>query len=67
MGAYLLKIPAAAAILGISPKRAYELARQDRLPGLRRLGERQYRVARQELESFLGATVEAIPSDKAAA
>jgi excisionase family DNA binding protein len=51
----LIGVPDAAVYLGISRTRAYQLARENQLPGLRRLGARQYRVSVAELEAFLGA------------
>jgi len=42
----------AAKILGISKQLAYELARKQELPGIRRLGGK-YLVSKVELESYL--------------
>jgi excisionase family DNA binding protein len=42
----------AAQVLGISKQFAYELARKQELPGIRRLGGR-YLVSKVELESYL--------------
>lgn len=53
----MIGIPDAAPLLGISRERAYKLARENRLPGVRRLGDRQYRVSVAELEAFLGAPI----------
>ena len=47
-----LTVVEAANILGIGRNTAYELARQDKLPGALRLG-RRILVSRQALEAFL--------------
>ncbi len=54
----LLKVSEAAPLLGVSLHRAYELARSGTLPGLRKLGQRQYRVSSAELEQFVGGAVD---------
>jgi excisionase family DNA binding protein len=59
--ALLIPVSEAAPLLGISRHRAYELARANLLPGLRKLGARQYRVSVAELEAFLGAAVQTDP------
>lgn len=58
MSARLLTLPEVAPLLKISRGRIYELARQDALPGLRRLGKRSYRIAAADLEAFLGAPLD---------
>lgn len=55
MAVLLITVPQAAPVLGLSTRRAYQLAKAGELPGLRRLGERTYRVSVRELESFVGA------------
>jgi excisionase family DNA binding protein len=55
MSALLISVPQAAPVLGLSTRRAYQLAEAGELPGLRRLGKRTYRVSVPELEAFLGA------------
>jgi excisionase family DNA binding protein len=47
-----LKVPEAAALLGINRTRAYELIASGDLPAVR-VGERSIRVNRAELERFL--------------
>ena len=47
-----VKVGEAARILGIGRQTAYELARQGKLPGARRLGHRIV-VSRRALEAFL--------------
>ena len=47
-----IKVDEAARILGIGRQTAYELARQDKLPGALRLGRRIV-VSRVQLEAFL--------------
>lgn len=47
-----LKVPEAAAELGIPRTRCYELIAQGELPAVR-IGERSIRVNRKELERFL--------------
>jgi excisionase family DNA binding protein len=66
MSARLLTLPEAAPLLNVSRGRIYELARQDALPGLRRLGKRSYRIAVSELEAFLGAPIDAPDQPEAA-
>lgn len=51
----MIGVPEAAEVLGLSERRAYELARTGQLPGLRKLGRRTYRVSVDELERFVGA------------
>jgi excisionase family DNA binding protein len=49
----LLSIREAARVLGLTPWVAYRLARERRLPGLVRLGERRVYVRRAILEAWL--------------
>jgi excisionase family DNA binding protein len=42
-----------AELLRVDKQRVYELTRQDALPGIIRLGERQYRYSAQAIENFL--------------
>jgi excisionase family DNA binding protein len=49
----LLSIREAARVLGLTPWVAYRLARERRLPGLVRLGERRIYVRRAALEAWL--------------
>lgn len=42
-----------AEILRVDKQRVYELTRQNALPGIIRLGERQYRYSAQAIENFL--------------
>jgi excisionase family DNA binding protein len=46
-------IPEAAAELGISKTLAYSLARQGRLPGCLKIGQRRLIVSRFQLEAYL--------------
>jgi excisionase family DNA binding protein len=48
----LLPVRVAARLLGVSPKRVYQLLEEGRLEALR-LGPRQTRVTRQSLEQFV--------------
>jgi len=48
-----LSIPEAAAVLGISKNLAYELARQRKLPGCLKIGQRRLVVSRFQLEAYL--------------
>ena len=49
----LLKLPDVAPLLGLSRAGVYRLAARDALPGLRRLGARQFRVSAPELDAFI--------------
>ncbi|MDQ3713975.1 MAG: helix-turn-helix domain-containing protein [Acidobacteriota bacterium] len=42
-----------AAIFRVDKQRIYELTRTNQLPGIIRLGERQYRYSAQAIEQFL--------------
>ncbi len=44
-----------AAIFRVDKQRIYELTRTNQLPGIIRLGERQYRYSAQAIEQFLHA------------
>lgn len=48
----LLKVPEAAALLGLSERTAYRLASQGQLPGIKRFGRSVY-VVRAVLEAWL--------------
>lgn len=48
-----LSIPEAAAELGISKTLAYSLARQGKLPGCLKIGQRRLIVSRFQLEAYL--------------
>ena len=52
-----INVEAAARLLGIGRQTAYELARQGKLPGARRLGRRIV-VSRKALEMFLEGTTD---------
>jgi len=52
----LLTIPEVAPVLRMSCRRAYELAAEGTLPGVRRLGPRTYRVSAEELDRFITGT-----------
>lgn len=55
MGTYTLSLPQLAAVMGISPSHAYQLAASDELPiRVIRLGRRMV-VARRDVEEILGA------------
>jgi len=49
----VLSIPEAAAELGVSKTLAYSLARQGKLPGALRIGQRRLVVSRFQLEAYL--------------
>jgi len=49
----VLSIPEAAAALGISKNLAYELARQGKLPGCLKIGQRRLVVSKSQLEAYL--------------
>lgn len=42
-----------AELLRVDRQRVYELTRTNQLPGIIKLGERQYRYSRQAIEKFL--------------
>lgn len=42
-----------AELLRVDRQRVYELTRTNKLPGVIKLGERQYRYSRQAIENFL--------------
>jgi len=52
-----IKVTEAAAILGISRITAYKLAKQGKLPGLRKLGS-HYLVSKQALQDWIDGKVE---------
>ena len=61
-----LTVEEAAKLLGIGRQTAYDLARQMKLPGARRLGRRIV-VARKALEAFLDDEVNEAAADGAGA
>ncbi len=62
----LLKLPDVAPLLGLSRAGVYRLAARDALPGLRRLGARQFRVSAPELDAYIrgGGGAAASPPDQ---
>jgi len=47
-----------AELLRVDKQRIYELTRTNQLPGIIRLGERQYRYSKQAIEGFLHGRTE---------
>jgi excisionase family DNA binding protein len=53
MNKQILVAEEVAELLRIDRQRVYELTRTEQLPGIIRLGERQYRYSAQAIEKFL--------------
>lgn len=52
-GRLTIQIREAAAMLGISKNLAYRLAREGKLPGLIKLGDKRMVVSREQLENLI--------------